>query len=1010
MNIAHTIPPSSSFSPMHISLRTLGVLASALLLLGASAHLPAQTGQTGSLRGKVYNPGTGNYLEGASVAIVGTAEVSLTDRLGQYDFASLPPGEVTLRASYPGLPESTVTATVRPGERTTVADIGLKPATDSIIKLEDFIVHGEREGQAKAIVMERDAPNVVTMVATDAYGNVGSNSVGNLLQYLPGLTTEGFDGEAFDVSVRGMSPEYGSVTTDGARLASSGSGGGLSRSTFVLDIGLVNFSEIEVIKAPTPDKAADSTGGVVNMRTRSVFASKAPRSGRLSIGGATTLKEGMRFKEPHPSFTLNYRQILGGNDAKFGFTLNASSTARYIPRDQTNVDYEPTFNTINPATPYVDLVSQQFGHQEVTRRSVGGRLEFKPSDTALFSLGLTYNYHHRFNDAQNRNWSSQGSTIGTAALPANFAAGGLYTGPVAIAAGYTANEVFWPKAQISYGSQIYTTNTEQLALRFAGEHKLGDWKIDYDANYSDYDKKQRRSGDWPGGFGGNSSLTVRNVGLRVTGFENSHYYHLEHVGGRNPYDLPNYQTFTYNDWNANWSKTSVASSSLNVVRLLNWTAPTTLKAGLDYRRQEQNQLPTRWNRYTYIGPRNALTPARIGGFSPLAGDIPRNPLQESMPLFGPSLVDASAIRADVQKNPQDWSAAVPQAGGNLDSGFTEGVSSAYLSATTRLFNKRLTLLGGVRVERTDVEARNGLARNPFTGEPTYTQKKDYTDAFPSLHATWRHSSGLQLRASYSSSIGRPDPDSIVPSTTITPIDDGDDQTANGGRINVVNTGLKPRYVDNFDLELEYYFPQGGRVSAGAFRKEMSSFVEAATINLGPGNEFGDEYIGWELRTQKNGGKGRVQGVELEYQSPSLGRVARFLDGITVFANYTRLQATGQMSDGGSRDLTGFKPETGNAGIAYNRSGTSIRVRANFRGEYLRFFNANPADQRWEYDQTKVDLNLERKILRNLSVYVDVINVFNTKGRRYRGTPELGRRRHWADNNGPELYAGMNLIF
>ncbi len=981
-----------------------------LLLFSAATNLPAQSVATGSLRGRVYNPGTGNYLEGATVTIAGSNQTQVTDRLGQFDFANLPSGAVTIKASYPGLAESAAAATVQAGVKTTVADIGLGADAGAVIKLDDFVVHGEREGQAKAIVMERDAPNIVTTVATDAFGNVGSNSVGNLLQYLPGLTTEGFDGEAFDVSVRGMSPDYGSVTTDGARLASSAAGGGLSRSTFVLDIGLVSFSEIEVIKAPTPDKAADSTGGVVNLRTRSVFATKAQRSGRLSIGAATTLKDGMRFKEPHPSFTLNYRQILGGSDAKFGFTFNASSTARYIPRDQTNIDWEPTFTTLNPSTPYIDTVAQQFGSQEVTRRTVGGRLEYKPSSTSLFSLGLNYNYHHRFNDAQNRNWTSQGSDVGTPVLPANYATGGLYTGVVDIATGYTANEVFWPKAEVNYGSQIYTTNTEQLALRFAGEHDLGEWKINYDVNYSDYDKKQRRSGDWPGGFGGSSSLTVRNVGLRVTGFENSHYYHLEAVGGRDPFALPNYNVFRFDDWNANWSKSSVASSSVNVIRLVPWTAPTTLKAGLDYRRQQQDQLPTRWNRYTYIGARSAVTPERFGGFSPLAGDIPRNPLQEGMPLFGPSLTDASAMRADIQKNPQDWSAAVPQAGGNRDNGFTEGIASAYFSATTRLFEKRLTLLGGVRVERTDVEARNGLAKNPFTGEATYSQQKNYTDKFPSLHATWRYSSGLQLRASYSSSIGRPDPDSIVPNTTIRPDDGSGDGTVGGGRIEVVNTGIKPRYVDNFDLELEYYFKQGGRISVGAFRKEMSSFIEDNSTTLRAGNEFGDEYIGWELRTQKNGGKGRVQGVEFEYQSPSLGRVASFLQGFSMFANYTYLKATGQMSDGGSRALTGFKPKTGNVGIAFSRSGTSIRVRANYRGEYLRFPNSNPADERWEYDQTKVDLNLERKVRKNLSVYVDVINVTNTKGRRYRGNPDLGRRRNWADNNGPELYAGINMIF
>jgi hypothetical protein len=40
----------------------------------------------------------------------------------------------------------------------------------------------------------------------------------------------------------------------------------------------------------------------------------------------------------------------------------------------------------------------------------------------------------------------------------------------------------------------------------------------------------------------------------------------------------------------------------------------------------------------------------------------------------------------------------------------------------------------------------------------------------------------------------------------------------------------------------------------------------------------------------------------------------------------------------------------------------------------------------------------------------VLNVTNTYGRRYYGSPEMGRRLAWVDNNGPQLNAGINFIF
>jgi len=955
---------------------------------------------------------TGKYVEGAVVVVQGTSMKASTGQLGNFDLRGLESGPVTLRVEVQGLPSRTVDVTVVGGERTRVPDIDLG-GDDDVFTLDSFVVTLGEEVQNLEIAMQRDAPNVITAVGTEAYGNVGSNSVGNLLQYVPGLTVEGFDGEAFTASVRGMDPAFGSITSDGAKLAGQAEGGGgLNRAASVLDIGLVNFSEIEVIKAPTPDKAADSTGGVINLRTRSVFASREPSSGRVTLGMSAPMRKGAEFQSIDPNITFNYRRLLGdgSGDAKWGFTLNGAYSTRYLIRDQTTIDYETTFDTANPDYPYVSALGKQIGHQELNRRSFGANLEFRPNDTSRYLIGYKYNGSDRFADNRIRTWSSRGTTIGEVVLPDGYESGTRYTGGTRIEEGYTRNEVFWPRGQFSARGINVKLETEQHVWRFAADHETGPWKVSYDLNYSSYDRFNRSSRDW----GGQTQLDIRDVGIRASGFQDSPDWDIEYAGGRGADAYADARTFRFDDLNRDLSENQVWSGKFDVTRYLDFErAPTYIKAGVSFDSGTQKQFPTVFDRYTFQGDLDGYGFAdfkgRFGLDSDDVGDTNFNPLQDDWAAYFPGLLSAQAVRADVfDNNSDDWSAPSRRNGGyNRDRGWGEDISAGYIMAKSDLFNSKLSLLGGVRYERTEVSAYDNTRADPIAGTTFTADTDSYTDYYPSIHATWDFLPNWKGRLSHTKSIGRVNPTNIIPNITVNADDEG-----LLGTINVVNVGLEPRYVDNFDASIEYYPENGGKFSIGLFQKDMSNFIYSVseTVGIGPDNGFGGDYEGWELRTKRNGGKGEVKGWELDYRSPSLGNFVSWLEGFSVFANYTKLKATGDYGDEGSDILSGFKPETGNLGLAYRKSGTSVQVRANFRGEYLRFYNSNPARARWEFDQTKYDVNIERKITDNVSFYLDLINITNTNGRRFWGPPEEGRRLAWVDNNGPELYSGLNIVF
>ena len=195
-----------------------GVFFCASLVL--SFALQAQTGGTGTINGTVRNEGTGDFLDGAEVRIVGTERVTTTQRGGSFAFAGVPAGRQQLRAFYTGLDVQETSVVVTAGQ-TAVVPLALNAA---IYKLETFTVAGQREGNAAAITRQRTAENIKSVVSMDAYGNVADGNIGNFLQNLTGVAVNKEAGDIVGIGLRGTPPELNSVTLDGARTAGATTG------------------------------------------------------------------------------------------------------------------------------------------------------------------------------------------------------------------------------------------------------------------------------------------------------------------------------------------------------------------------------------------------------------------------------------------------------------------------------------------------------------------------------------------------------------------------------------------------------------------------------------------------------------------------------------------------------------------------------------------------------------------------------------------------------------------
>ncbi len=137
-------------------------------------------GPSGTITGQVSNAATYSFLEGAKVSVPGTEFTTLTDRQGLYEL-SVPPGAVRLEVSYTGLEQHTAQIDVMLG-KSSRHDVAL---TSSVYKLETFTVEGAREGNSRAVSLQRQAGNIKNIVATDTFGNIANGNVGDFLQRLP---------------------------------------------------------------------------------------------------------------------------------------------------------------------------------------------------------------------------------------------------------------------------------------------------------------------------------------------------------------------------------------------------------------------------------------------------------------------------------------------------------------------------------------------------------------------------------------------------------------------------------------------------------------------------------------------------------------------------------------------------------------------------------------------------------------------------------------------------------
>lgn len=1006
-------------------------LALAVLLPLALLLAPGLRAQnaTGTVEGRVFNAATGNALTNARVTLEGTAREVITDESGSYRLTGVTAGPARVTVSYLGLQRQTAEVTVTAnGNVKREFELVREAATGETVKLDAFTVAVDREMSAQAVSMneQRAAPNLKNVVAIDEFGDRGAENIGEFLLFLPGVSVTTSGSEPTTVAMRGFPGNNTGLTIDGAETTATFNGN--SRALDLREVPFNNVSRVEITKVPTPDMPASGLGGSINLITRNGFESRKPkltlnaytmfhnRNGPTFDGGPRNASGVTSSRYTEPSFDFSYLRPVNSNLA---VTVGGSRTWRAKPMETgtKDTDESPTWDQVRlvQTTSQWNSLAQQF---KTLQGQIGVDWRWREADT--FSVSAQYRSY---------------------ALPITRSVLGFAYG-----AGATGGPTFTQGAATAVGTVTMNGSGENVDIltqtklyNFKYRHRGDTWRVDFGSYFSTSGSNRA---DVDAGFFNTTPATISNVILRGDGIPASGgtiptQYSATNAAGApvDVYDGGNYSLVSGNTNQPDWN-TQRYNFKVDLARDFRGAVPFSLKVGglVDTLQNDQRRYARTWT-FRPNGATDA-TSRQAKNF-----DVFDSAFNDDGPtVFGRKVrwISGAKYYQLYQKNPSWFTsddAQVWQDYVNNSRALAEQVAAAYLRTDVRLFHNRLWLVGGVRFERThdkgsgplnDINAqyqRNadgsfvdgnpalaGVQRVQLTNDALALRKLRYVERgatsdqhygglYPSLNASFNLTENLIVRAAYAQTLGRPNINNIIPSTSIS------DAAAANPTITVNNSGLKPWSARSYDLSIESYQIKDGFGSIGVFQKEIKNFFTSVTTAATPallelyGLESDQALLGYNVTTLANGGDAKIQGVEFTYRQ-SLTFLPHWARGLQIYANATKLNLGGTRTS----DFSGYNPKSVSGGVNFVRGRVALKWTISYSGDVntgavAASATVAPGTSNFQAKRTRIGVNATYSLTQRYSLYASLVDWggFVQNLQRYSATtPAYARPTRWQE--------------
>lgn len=823
--------------------------------------------------------------------------------------------------------------------------------------LQSILVLGDRlKGQAKALNQQKNSDNITNIISADQIGRFPDANIGDAIKRVPGITMQNDQGEARNIVIRGMGPEFNSVTFNGERIPSAE---GDNRRVQMDLIPSDMVQTVEVNKTLTADMDADAIGGSVNLVTRAT-----PTGLRLSgtvAGGFSPIRDN--------GFNGTASLVVGSRflKDKLGVMFTGSYNRNKFGSDNVEAVWEKDDN----GKPFIVDHDVRVYDEFRIRRSTALTLDYKINP--LHTLTLTGSYNWR-DDKESRfrlrhRWRGE---IDEDQDQLVYDAKGNITG-------YSNGEVL---RQTKGGLDNSRNENRRLedqrvrSLALKGEHIFGRLRANWSGQYAKASEK--RPNERYISLGRRNITVNQNIDDPETPLTSDNtaltaYTRLNEL-------TEQFQDQFEEDFNA---KLNLEYPVSLIPQQKGW-----LKIGgrLRSKTKERNNTFFEYEPATSFGNISLL---------PLVDKTSDNFHAGSKYVAG-QFIDPKFLGGLNFKDGnlfEETDLPEEYLSGNYKA--KELVTAGFLMLKQDITEKFSVNLG-VRIENTHIDYTGNIVEDDEVFKGTAQNKNDYTDVLPNINLKYRFSNYFVMKAAWTNSLARPKYFDLVPYFNVKP---GDGEVAAG------NPALKPVKSSNLDVMAEYYFKTVGIVSAGVFYKKLDGFYYTYIDNAFTDSKFAALFPtvenpipageNWQFTQRRNGDGADVYGFEVAVQR-QLDFLPGFWKGFGVYFNYTytHSKAKGIYSPDGELvrndvKLPGAAPNIFNASLSYENKRFSARLSANYTSSYVDDsddggYNANSFYDRYYSKQFFLDANASYAITPKWRIFAEANNLTDQPLRYYQG--------------------------
>jgi TonB-dependent receptor len=886
--------------------------------------------QVGTVSGQVVDNSTGKYLEGAEVSVNDLR--TTTERDGKFTLRNVPEGAQKLVVNYPGLDTNETSVDVKAGQ---TADVAVKMMTQEIITLGEFKVEGTKEGMAQAVALQKVSIESKLIAANDQFGTISEGNIGEYLKFLPGVGIVYNSNDARGIALRGMRSQFTTVAVDGTPMASASSSAD-SRRFETEQVSATNVEKNEIIKTMSADMPANSTGGYVNMVTKSAFdrqdaqrfeyrvyltapstaASFSKQSGKWGNGDQYTVR---------PNFNVNFAKRV---NEKFGFNINYQFAEVYHDSPRTSfawLPYQPSGTTVvgnalSVADPTLQTYTQTNEQKLTHREALASKIDYKISDSTTLTFSGQWNWYDL--------------TFQQRANIYNFGTAGVITNLPGIESSQASTSgrsiQTSPSQRNKYVTGLHFNTT--LTHEFSDTSKA--WLTAY---WSQADGKYR---DTTKGYVANvaANYTTTNPIFTVNNVQNNpDHPWVGFNDGTTMSQVLDIRNYTLQNGTNMRSRPESALDTKDGVQAhykysLNTSIPVTLQTGAAFdevgrtiRRQEFR-----------AGSFTTALPALTG--QALANNLGSDYIYDYGFDYGQGQV------LDLYKTYQQYGSLLGNSNTTWSDNyrrFEESNIAGYVRADAT-FMKNLLVVGGIRWEKREID---GTANNKALAKGSYSKTVSnnitYDNWYPSISVRYTPTRSWVVRAGASRTVGDPDYSEIIPNFTA-----ASNATLSDATLTAPGADLKPYYVNNYDISVEYYFSKSGVIGGSIYRKDVDGFIINKTVardsaegqqmlaeNGLTNADFENTAANSTLTKKVNGLGSRITGFEIWYNQ-NLTFLPKPFDGLNFQTNFSCSDIDGDDLATTYAQYTDAVVKAINAQLSYRWRKLSILVSTNWTDEVL----------------------------------------------------------------------------